>query len=162
MELVSSLTTLAKKIENDTQKTKKSFQVSDLHEFLAYTKDLSRGIMQLSPVTFHYVECMEKLGVRTRMELEKLWDAHYTEPGVEDAVQSLLQAEKSFSEFVAEVESKFSPFEDKLTTNAAAQVGQVLPKDQSLIDIPSGKPITLEECWKGAKFTLFVLLRLFG
>ncbi len=118
--------------------------------------------MKLIAVVTGYIECMGKLGVRTRKELEKLWDVHYNEPGVEDAVKHLLQAENSFSEFVAEVENKLSSFEDKLTTNAAAQVGQVLPKDQSLIDIPSGKPITLEECWKGAKFTLFVLLRLFG
>ena len=107
--LVSSLSAPAEIIENATKQTRESLASSD---FRNLSNDANYGFMKMAAVIPAYIECMEKLGVRTRMELEKLWDAHYTEPGVEDAVQSLLQAENCFTVFVAEVESsKLSPFE---------------------------------------------------
>lgn len=161
--LVSCLSVLAEKIEKCVNLTREDFKAStDLYEFVMYSHDVNHGIMKLIAATPGYVECMQKLGVKTKAELEQLWAKHYGEPGVKEAVEKLLEAEKKYAEFIAEVESELSPNENKLTINDAAKEGEMLPKDHGLIEIPSGQPVTLESCWKGAKFTLFVLLRLFG
>ena len=81
---------------------------------------------------------------------------------MKDAVENLLQAEGKFADLVAKIERELNPLEKKLTIKDKAQIGQGLPKEYSLIEIPSGQTVPLESCWKGAQFTLLVFLRLFG
>ena len=163
-ELVSSLSALAEKIESTVKVTREDFKsTTDIYEFLRWDNhDNEHGIQKLGTATAGYVECMQKLGVKTKAELEQLWAKHYGEPGVKEAVEKLLAVEKNFSDFTEEVESQLRPLESKLTVKDPACVGAVLPKDQPLIDVSSGQPVTLESCWKGAKFTLFVFLRMLG
>ena len=158
--LVSQLTAHAKKIESVIELTRADFLQADFDDFLVYINDANHGILKLCAIFVSLAECIEKLGVRTRAELEQLWSKHYGEPEVKEAVDYLLEAEKSYASFLTEMENKISPGENKLRVKNAAQGGQTLPKDLSLIAMPSGQPKALEECWKGAKFTLFVLLRL--
>lgn len=160
--LAQSLSTLAKKIESAVERTREDYNKSELHHFLTYSKDENHGILKLFAATPAYAECMRKFGVESKAELEELWGKHYEEPGVKDAVDTLLKAEDNFTKFVAEIDEKLSPLENKLTVNSVAQIGEDLPKEHPLIEIPSGQQTSLEACWKGAKFTLFVLLRLFG
>jgi len=106
---------------------------------------------------------MKKVGVRKRAELEQLWTKFKDNSDVKNAVEGLLQAEKKLVAFTAEVEQQFAPLENELSTKDTLKTGQVFPIDHSLIEVPSGQPLPLEECCqKGARFTLFVLLRLFG
>ena len=160
--LVSSLSALTEKIQSTVEGAREAYSQAELFEFLAYSHDANWGVMKLFAVTPAYAECLKKLGLQSKAELEQLWEKHDGEPGVKDAVQKLLLAENSFTEFVDEVEGKLIPFENRLTTKEPVQVGQHLPKDHPLIDVSSGKSLTLEACWKEAKYTLFVLLRLFG
>jgi hypothetical protein len=161
--LTPCLSALAEKIENSVKVTREEFKsTADLYEFLKYRPDGSRGVSQLYALTPGYVECMKTLGVSTKAELQQLWANHYESPGVQDAVEKLQIAEKKFVEFTTEIEHKLLPFENKLTVKDSAKAGDMLPKDHPLIEIPSGHPITLESCLNGAKFTLFVLLRMLG
>lgn len=160
--LVASLLTLAKKIEGAVDRTREDYNKADLYEFITYSHDKSHGIMKLLAVVFAYAECMKELGLRSKRELEQLWRKHSQEPGVKDAVENLVQAEEKFANFVADIERKVNPLENKLTVKDKPQVGHELPKEYSLIEIPSGQKVPIESCWKGAKFTLLVLLRLFG
>ena len=97
--------------------------------------------------------------VKTKAEL---WTKHYSELGVKTAVECLLEAEKHFTQLTNDIDEKVSLQEDKFTTNAPAQTGETLSKDCTLIAILSGQPTMLETYWKEAKYTLFVLLCLFG
>lgn len=160
--LVESLLNLAKKIESAVERTREDYNKSELYQFLTYSKNSNHGILKIFAATPAYADCMKKLGVQSKAELEDLWGKHYGEPGVKDAVDILLQAENNFTMCVAEIEGKLRPLETKLTLNSAARIGQDLPEEHPLVEIPSGKQISLQACWKGAKFTLFVLLRLFG
>ena len=161
--LIASLTDLAKKVESVIKRTRQDFnKATDLYHFLTYSNDENYGVMKLSAVASSYAECMTKVGVQTKAELEQLWEKHYEEPAVKDAVSNLLKAEKNYAGFLDEMERKLSTLEDKLTVNGSAQVGQEFPKEHSLIEIPSGQPSSPEACWKGSKFTFFVFLRLFG
>ena len=73
------------------------------------------------------------------------------------AVECLLEAEKHFTQLTNDIDEKLNSQEDKSTTNGPAQTVETLSKDCTLIAIPSGQPTMLE-----AKYTLFVLLCLFG
>ena len=162
--LVSSLTDLAKNIESVVKRTREDFSKAkdDLYRFLTYSNDENYGIMKLFGVAIGYAECMTKVGVKNKAELEQLWEQHYGDSDVKDAVGSLLKAERNYSDFLDEVEQELSPLEYQLTVKVSAQVGQAFPKEHTLIAIPSGQTSSPEECWKGSKFTLFVFLRLFG
>ncbi len=107
-------------------------------------------------------ECMTKLGVGTRAEMEKLLEEYLGNPDVKEAVHALQSAEKNWLDFVAEVESKLAIEEDKLTTNSPASIGKQLRKDLCLTDATSGHPANLESLWKESKYTLFMYLRHFG
>ena len=160
--LVSSLETLTEKTESAIKKTREDFNQEELIEFLTYSHDYNHGILKLFTVTPAYAECMKKVGVQTKEELKQLWEKYYEEPKVKAAVESLLTAESNFTDFVAEIEEKLKTFESKLTINTPAQIGQQFPKENTLLEIPSGQPISPEKLWKGSKFTLLVFLRLFG
>jgi len=160
--LVSSLTTLTKTFEEVIERTRLDLKELELEEFLPWSNDDNHGILKLGAITPAYAECMKKVGVRKRAELEQLWTKFNDDFDVRSAVEGLLQAEKKFVEFTAEVEEEFSPLENKLTVKGTLKMGQMIPKNQTLIEVPSGQPLPLEECQKGARFTLFVLLRLFG
>ena len=163
--LVSSLTALAEKTESFVQATREEFEKRadlDFHQFLLFHSSFEQGISRLLCVLYAYAECMKSVGVKTKAELEQLWTKHYSEDGVKAAVESLLLAEKHYTQLIDTIDEKLSPHEEKSTTSAPAQTGEALSKDCTLIEIPSGQPRTLEAYWKEAKYTLFVLLRLFG
>ena len=107
-------------------------------------------------------DCMEKVGVKTKAELEQLWEQHSNDPQVRGVVKALLEAEEEFAEFIIEADKSLIPQEDVRVINDTAIAGKVLPKDLTLIDAVSGLPSPLESCWKGAKFTLFMLVRHHG
>lgn len=161
--LVSSLTALAERIERVVQRTREDYETTtDFLEFLVYRKDPEKSILKLLDVMVAYIECMKSVGVKTKVEVEQLWTKHYSEPGVKTAVESLLQAEKHFTELTTEMESKLSPQEVKSVTGDPPKAGETFSIDSTLIAIPSSQQTTLEAYWKEAKYTLFVLLRLFG
>ena len=161
--LASSLAALTKAVQATEKRTREDFEVAELEYFLMYKNDDNHGILKLGAVVPAYADCMKAMGVATRVEVEQLWNKHYQEPKVKEAVKNLLKAEKNFTELVDEIEAKMSPSEDKLTINhASPPVAQQFPDLNSLIEIPSGQPVSLETYYKKAKFTLFVFLRLLG
>ena len=157
--LVSQLSALAKTYESTIERFRAEFKPEDIYELQSIKHDQNHIGDRFGALLLGYVQCMKPLGVQTEAELEQLWSKHYGEPEVKEAVDNLLEAEKKFTELLAEIESLQSPLEDKLTKKAA-KVGQMLPKDLPVIEMPSGQPTALEDSWNGAKFTLFVLLRL--
>ena len=162
-ELVPALSTLSGTIEDAIEHTRCVFkEATDLEHFLAYSDDIKHGTQMLATPIFGYVDCMEKVGVKTKAELEELWSKNIDKPGVRDAIEKLQLAEKHLKELVDEIAAKLGPLEDKATVNGPAKVGEIFPKDYKVMEIPSGQQTTLEESLKGSKFTLFVLLRLFG
>ena len=159
--LVSSLSAVRKTYENVIERSRADVKRGEVSPMLHFDHDIESPSRRFFVLVVSYVQCMKRLGVQTWAEVKQLWSKHYGEPEVKEAVDNLLEAEKKYAEFVAEVESIISPLEDKLTKKAP-KVGEMLQKDLSLIEIPSGQPKPLEESWKGAKFTLFVFLRLLG
>lgn len=161
--LASSLAGITEKIEGAVKQTREEFGKStDLYKFIIYSNDVNYGVMKLAAPVVGYAECMTKMGVKTKAELEQLWEKHIAVPEVKEAVDNLLKAERNFTDCLNEIEQKLLLQEDQLTTKEQAQAGQEFPKGHSLIEIPSGKPTSPEACWKNSKFTLFVFLRLFG
>ena len=161
--LASSLAGITEKVESAVKLTREEFEkATDLQKFIIYKNDVSYGVMKLAAPVMGYAECMTKMGVKTKAELEQLWEKHIAEPQVKEAVDNLLKAEKNFTDCLNEIEQKLLLQEDQLTTNQEAQGGQEFPKGHSLTEIPSGQPTSPEACWKESKFTLFVFLRLFG
>ena len=162
--LVSSLSTLQEKCTAVLQQARKNFQArKDLHHYLSFFNE--NGIGTLFGVSSAYADCMKTLGVRTKEEFEQLWKQHSSDPGVKEAVEGMLEGEKKFAEFVAEVDNEMgnTPYEDENgCSEDPAAVGQVLPKDLHLLDATSGQPVTLDTYWKESKFTLFILIRHFG
>lgn len=161
-KLVPALTTLVRRIESDVDHTKENLNQTDFLEFMRYYHDLNHGALKLLDISEGYAECMTKLGVKTKTELEELWKSRRDDLEVQNAVEKLQLAEKSLDELIAEIEKKLQSHEKLITTKNRIQAGELLPKDYSVLAIPSGQQVSLEECWKGSEFTLFVLLRLFG
>lgn len=164
--LVSSLQALTKSFNNAVEGARKEFEASnDIYQFLKFERRES-GIQKMSRLfttaVYGCAQCMKKLGVCTRTEMEKLWEKHLGNPDVKEAVDTFMEAEKSWLEFVAEVDSKLSIEEDKLTTNTPASIGKQLPKDFCFIDASSGHPANLEVIWEESKYTLFMYVRHFG
>ncbi len=159
--VVSSLSDLSERIVGVVNRVWENYRAStDLYEFIK--RGNREGITALYAVSHAYSDCMKRVGVQTRVELEQLWGQHYSDPQVRDAVEAVLEAEEKFAEFVARVEEELVPCENVSVSNDPAIVGQVLPKDLGLLDASSGQPTTLDAYWKESKFTLFVLVRHFG
>ena len=159
--LISSILWLSEKVESVVRQVEENFKVSsDLYHFMKLGN--RNGITALFAVSHAYSDCMKRVGVQSRVELERLWAQHYSHADVRDAVEALLEAEEAFNEFVGKVERKLVPYEDVAITKRPATVGQLLPKELGLIDASSGQPTTLDMYWKDSKFTLFVLVRHFG
>lgn len=160
--LVSSLTAIVQKFESVVQETREDLRkTEDIVEFLKWTTDYNHGIMKLCGLVPAYVEAMSNLRVQSRAELKKLWTKHCGDARVKQAVDELLEAESNYEKFLAEIDQQqLNPLEDKLTTKSGAQVGQSISMDLKIAKIPSGQQVSLEECLKGDKYTLFVLLRI--
>ena len=162
-ELVSALSSLSESIESVVECTRENYKkMTDFVDFLSYCHDYNHGPQKLGSTIQSYVDCMEKLGVKTKAELEELWSKNMETPGVKDAIEKLQLAEKHLKEFVDEMEAKLVPLESKTTVNDQAKAGKMLPIGYTVMEIPSGQQTTLGECMKGSSYTLFVLLRLFG
>lgn len=159
--LISSILWLGEKIESVVRQVEENFNASsDLYHFMKLGN--RNGITPLFAVSHAYSDCMKRVGVQSRVELERLWAQHYGHAEVRDAVETLLEAEEAFTELVGKVERKLVPYEDMAIANRPAIVGKLLPKELGLIDASSGQPTTLDTYWKDSKFTLFVLVRHFG
>ena len=162
--LVPALQSLTELFQVSVEEASECYKASsNVYEFLEFKgHHSSTGLTSLSKVVFGYAECFKKLGVGTRAEMEKLWGEHLGNPDVKEAVDALLKAKKSWMDVVAEVESKLTIEEDKLTIKPPASTGKQLPKDLCLVESSSGCSTNLESLWKESKYTLFVYLRHFG
>lgn len=159
--LSSSVSTLGEKIKSVVSHVRENFKAStDLYDFIKVSN--RNGISVLYVVSHAYSDCMEAAGVRTKAELQQLCRQHYSDVKVKVAVETLLEGEKSFTEFLVEVERELIRLEDESVTNNPAMVGQVLPKNLTLLDVSTSQHSTIEAYWKGTKFTLFVVVRHFG
>ncbi len=161
--LVSSLQGLAQSYQNAVDGARKEFEAStDIHLFLQYVEGPFK-MSRLFVVAVHgQAECMKKLKVSNRAEIEKLWSEHLDNPGVKEAVDAFMDAERNWVELVKEVDRKLAIEEDKVTPNSAAHVGQQLPKSLSILDGSSGHPVNLETIWKESMYTLFMYVRHMG
>lgn len=160
--LLSAVPLLSDKVEGVVQQVRENFKASsDVNDFISIQSGAD-GIRRLYAVMASYAQCMEAVGVRTRVELEQFWARHYGNSEVREAVDTLLEEEDNFHQLVAEVEAKLRVLEEKVSTKAPASVGQLLPGDLELIESLSGQQITLETSWKRSKFTLYVCIRHFG
>lgn len=159
--LLSALSQLSGSVGRVVQEVREGYQAcSDVDDFIRMGDGVRIG--RLFAVVSSYAQCMETVGVRSRVELEKFWARHFVHPEVREAVETLLEEEDNFHQLVEEVDSRVSDIEDRLTTNPPASEGQLLPGNLELIESPSGQQTTLEESWKGSKSTLYVCIRHFG
>lgn len=159
--LLSALPALSAKVGSVVERVRELYSASsDVSEFMEVGQ--GRGLRHLFSVTPAYAQCMRKVGVKSRVELEGVWARHYGDPEVREAVDALMEEEDDFHQLVAQVEKKLSASEDEATTHPPASVGQLLPKDLQLTEASSGQNVPLGASWTGSKFTLYVLLRHFG
>ena len=107
-KLVSSLQVLATLFTNAVEAARRELEASfDVYEFLKYRGKLKKSQL-FTVAVYGTAECMKKLGVGTRAEMEELWGEHLGKPDVKEAVDALLKAEKSWLDFVEEVENKLT------------------------------------------------------
>lgn len=160
--LASSLSALAEKVVQKVEDCKDHLKTCpDLNEFLS-VKNPS-GIRQLFHIMPVYAEVMEKVGVRTKIQLEELWARRYVEEAVRDSVEQLLEAEEGMAEFIQDVDKQLDKEEDSiLEKNLLLHVGDHFPEELVVTEVPSGQDVPLGESWKGSRYTLFVLMRHFG
>ena len=159
--LVSSLEPLIEKLESVVEQGKACFKASaNVNDYIGLEN--KNGIRQVFSAMPVYADTMEKLGVRKRSELEKLWGKHYRHAAVRESVEMLLEAEENFTEFISEVDKELILYEDQHHTFNPLTEGELLPKSLALVEASSGERFTLETYWKQSRFTLFVLLRHFG
>ena len=162
--LISSLSTLKEKFVSLLKQARKNFKAAtNVHQYISWD-NRHDGIATLFAISLAYSDCMKEVSVQTRAELEQLWGQHFDDPKVRDAVESVLEEEKHFTEFISEVDKELQkhPFEDEIGANDPAFVGQILKSDLGLLNAASNQPIMLDKYWKESKFTLFILVRHFG
>ena len=160
--LASCLLELTDKMVQKVEDCKDSLKTcSDFNEFLS-AKNPS-GICQLFHIMPVYADVMQKVGVKTKRQLEELWATRYTEPALRDIVEQLMEAEESMTEFLGEVDRQLAKEEDNIVgKNPVLHVGDNFPEDLVMTEVPSGLDVPLGESWKGSSYTLYVLLRHFG
>ena len=155
------LPVLAEAVTRKVEDCKANLKIcGDLNEFLNL-KNVN-GIRQLFNIVSVYAEIMGKLGVQRRRQLEELWVRRYREAALRDNVERLLRAEESMDDFVQEIDKQLAKEEALAVNINPPRVGDHLPADLILTEVPSGQSIPLGETWKGSKFTLFVLMRHYG
>lgn len=161
-ELLPSVLALGKAMEGLVESGKANYSASsDISDYIRL--DNKNGIRLLYRAKSLYVECMRKVGVKTRKELEQLWAKGYSNPALRDAVEALLEAEDAFSEFTSMLDRDLVEYEERNSTSQdAIKAGQRLPEDLCFVEASSGEAVPLESHWKTTRFTLFVLLRHFG
>ena len=170
--LATSLHNLSESFHSAVDSARIEFEAStDVYQFLKYEDQYLKkeeptkieNMARLFAVAVYgQAECMKKLGVGTRAEMEKLWGEHLTNPDVSEAVDALLNAERSWLEFVDQVDQKLAIEEDKLTTSSPAHAGKQLPRDLCIFNASSGQQADLDSLCKASKYTLFMYVRNFG
>lgn len=120
------------------------------------------GIKQIYQIMPAYAEAMKNVGVTKIKKLEELWGSKFADPLVRDSVEELLQVQEEMAEFLQEIETKLAKTDDAIVGDNALQVGNSLPTDLMVTEVPSGRPVRLEESWKESKYTLYVFMRHFG
>lgn len=171
--LAISLHSLSESSHNALNSARKDFEASTgIYQFLEYKNQFlkkkdseleePKNLARLFIVSVYgQAECFKKLGVGTRAEMEKLWGEHLTNPDVKEAVDALQNAEKSWLEFLDEVDQKLAIEEGKFG-GSPSHAGMQLPKELSIIDASSGQPASIESICKTSKYTLFMYVRHFG
>ncbi len=158
--MVTSLPRVTKKIKSVLEKARIDFRSQDIYQFI--DRDNQQGISQLYSLMPVYAECLDNAQVDTRGNLERAWTRCTDHAHVKRSVDNLLEAEEEFEDFVDEVERELRKKESPYAVKSSALAGHKLPKGLALITASTGKPLTLEACWKDSKYTLFVLIRHFG
>ena len=158
--LTSSLPRVTEKLGEVIEKTRHDLYNQDIYKFM--DKENDNGICQLYAMMPVYAKCLNDTQVSTRARLERLWVDYSDHPRVTEAVDKMFEAEDRFEDFVDEIERVLREREKEFAVKGSALAGQALPKDLPVITASTGTPSTLEECWSGSKYTLFVLLRHFG
>jgi len=117
--------------------------------------DEKHGLLLVYPLEL-YVECFRTAGVRTREELEKLWNQFQSDSYVKTGVTELLKAEEQWVAFIAELDCLMNEYEEQ-TSLPVAEVGSCIPPDLLLTETQSGDVIPLKTYLDKSKYTLFVL-----
>ena len=159
-QLVAALQTLERGLRQMVENTRKNFLALTLDEFLG--GDNRQSLLYSAYPVQLYVDCMVSVGVSSREELEQMWKEHYRHADVRDSVEEVLGAEEEYRSFMAEADEEVQRYEDSIALGSVATVGcQLPPRDLTLLEAASGRPVSLESIWTKSRFTLFVLQRHF-
>jgi len=158
--LVASATSeLADSILRAVEKVESSFKQSS--DVLGLLEMKNRdGVLSLAAVMPAYIQAMQKVGVKTKQELERLWENRSGDSSVSCNVKKLRDVEEKYAALVQDIQKELSLVEDAAVGDKSLEVGDCFPKDLVLTEVSSeANSIELESTWSHSLFTLFVLVR---
>ena len=164
--VASSLLRLADGISAVVQSARENRERSDgVNDFLSFEN--KTGIKKLFAVSTLYAECMSRLGLTSRKQLEALCQRQLKAEEkageeTECVVERLFSAEDSFTEFVDEMEQQLNLVEDRQRPQNVLGVGDCIPLEHKLLSVSSREQVPIKSVLEGSPFSLLVLMRHFG
>ena len=94
---------------------------------------VSEKVCYLGQAIGGYFKCLNVFGVKTRGELESKWTAYYQNRNVRETVESLLEVEESWDEFLKNVDKDLD--RGIFTSCQAVSVGSNAPMELPLFNV---------------------------
>ena len=156
--LASATSELADSILGAVEKVECSFKESTDILYLLRIKNPD-GVINLAAIMPAYVQAMKKVGVKTKQELESLWENRSGDSSVSGNVKRLREVEEKYATLVLEIQERLTVVEDAAVGDNNLEVGSYFPKGLLLTDVPTEESVELGSAWSNSPFTLFVLMR---
>lgn len=140
------------------QDGKSNFEKSgrDINLFCkSHGPDDLQGLLTVYPVHY-YAQCFNKVGVKSKKELEALWSKYFSDEEVRTSVEALISAEENYKSFMKELDQYLKTYEDEVAL-PVVNVGDCLPMDVSFVHASTGNKVSLSSILKKTIYTLFVL-----
>lgn len=105
-----------------------------------------------------YKDLLQKVGVKSKDELQSLWTPIFTDEYVRNAVEDLISAEDKWNAFLIDIEHKVNTYLENVPSIC---VGDRAPVDASLLNVKTGEMTSLAGVI-GDSHVILILLRHFA
>ena len=165
--LVEALVNLTEVLESCTIRCEESFQKSvSIEDFVKISADRmakpSHMFYANLPILGAYAECMSRLSVKTKRELDEIFNRHSQDQEVTTRLGDLTAAEEKYESLMARIHQVVVESENKAAFLEITTVGKILPQNIALVEAKLGETVSLESYWKKSKYTLFIFMRHLG
>lgn len=158
LQVLAAVSKLASSLQQMVRDGRANYEHSgDINDFVkSHGEKELHGLLTVYPVQL-YAECFRSLGIKSRKELEALWNQHSQDAEMKESVAELLLAEEQYRAFMEELDQIMNKHEEKTALPVAKLGGKLSTGGVELVDGSTGNAVSLDGLLQKSNRTLFIL-----